>query len=179
MKNFLVVLFLSVAVVSVQADEQPEQIVLTQTVNASFGKVWDAIKEAMTEFGCPKPQTDKVIEPVEETGFYKGVYVSDFCIIVTGEDSTRDKMEQYGEIPRVRGGIWITGRVQYKVNVKEEGVRNTKITLRAELSGFEEFITNQVYFWTSNGILEKKMMENIIAKIQSKTDAPESNGMDE
>ena len=59
MKNFLVVLFLSVAVVSVQADEQPEQIVLTQTVNASFGKVWDAIKEAMTEFGCPKPQTDK------------------------------------------------------------------------------------------------------------------------
>lgn len=161
------------------ADEQPEQVVLTETVNASFGKVWDAIKESMTDFGCPKPQTEKVIEPVEETGLYKGIFVSDYCILVTGEDSTRDKMEQYGEIPRVRGGIWITGRVQFKVNVKEEGVRSTKIVLRAELSGFEEFITNQVYFWTSNGILEKRMMESILNKIKIKMDKPDTEGLDE
>lgn len=169
MRNLITIALLACCLpaVALAADEQPEQIVLTETVNASFGKVWNAVKEAMQESGCPKPQTEKVTEPVEETGLYKGLYVSDFCILVTGEDSTRDKMEAYGELPRIRGGIWITGRVQYKVNVKEEGVRNTKIVLRAELSGFEEFITNQVYFWASNGVLEKRMMDAIVSKISN------------
>jgi hypothetical protein len=58
--------------------------------------------------------------------------------------------------------------VQFKLNVKEEGVRQTKIILRAELSGFEEFITNQVHFWTSNGVLEKRMMAAILAKVAVK-----------
>lgn len=148
------------------AGDEVEQLVLQETVDASFGKVWDAVKQCMGDFGCPKPQTEKIIEPDDPTGFYRGIYVTDFCMVVTGEDSTRDVMEQYGELPRVRGGIWISGRIQYKINVKEEGIRNTKITLKAELSGFEEFITNQIYFWTSNGLLEKEMMAKIVATVQ-------------
>lgn len=151
---------------AVAGDEQ-QQVILKETVPASFGKVWDAIKASMVELGCGKPQQEKVIEPAEETGFYKGVYVSDFCMLSTGEDTTRKYMEQFGQLPKIRGGIWITGRIQYKINVKEEGVRQTVITLRAELSGFEEFITNQVYFWTSNGILEKRMMDSILAKVNT------------
>ena len=149
-----------------KAGDETEPVILKDTVNVSFGKVWEAVKSAMTEFGCQKPQTEKVIEPEDEVGFYTGVYVSDFCMIVTGEDSTRVVMERYGELPRVRGGIWITGRIQYKINVKEFGIRQTAIVLRAELSGFEEFITNKVYFWTSNGILERDMMAKILAKIE-------------
>jgi hypothetical protein len=122
----------------------------------------------MATFGCPKPQTEKITEPIEETGLYKGLYVSDYCIVAAGEDSTRIKMEEFGELPRIRGGIWITGRIQFRVNVKEEGVRQTKIILRAELSGFEEFITNQVHFWRSNGVLEKRMMDAIIAQVSVK-----------
>lgn len=164
----LAVLLIASGSTFTKASEQPEQVVLTETVDASFGKVWDSIKEAMAEFGCPKPQTEKVTEPIEETGFYKGLYVSDYCLIASGEDSTREKMKEFGELPRIRGGIWITGRIQFKVNVKEEGVRLTKIILRAELSGFEEFITNQVHFWTSNGILEKRMMDAILTKVKAK-----------
>lgn len=149
------------------AGDEPQQVILKETVTASFGKVWDAIKASMAENSCGKPQQEKVIEPAEETGFYKGVYVSDFCMLATGEDTTKKFMEQFGQLPKIRGGIWITGRIQYKINVKEEGVRQTTITLRAELSGFEEFITNQVYFWTSNGILEKKMMDQILAKVNA------------
>lgn len=163
----LLLIFLVLGAVTVFAKNEQEQIVLTETVDVSFGKVWDAIKESMTEFGCPQPQTDNVIEPVEETGFYRGVYVSDYCILSTGEDSTRYRMEKYGEIPRIRGGIWITGRIQFKVNVKEEGVRNTKIILRSELSGFEEFITNQVHFWYGNGLLDRQMMDAILKKIKA------------
>ncbi|NQW30638.1 MAG: hypothetical protein HQ472_09005 [Ignavibacteria bacterium] len=163
----IMICFLAITfAIPAQAGDEPEQLVLQETVQASFGKAWDAVKQCMTNFGCPKPQTEKIIEPDDPTGFYRGIYVSDFCMIVLGEDSTRDKMEEYGELPRVRGGIWISGRIQYKINVKEEGIRNTKITLKAELSGFEEFITNQIYFWASNGKLEKEMMAKIVATVQ-------------
>ena len=151
-----------------QAAEEPPQVILRDTINSSFGKVWKRVKELMKTEGCGRPQTEKIIEPEDEVGFYKGIYVSDFCMLVTGEDSTKGHMEAYGKIPRIRGGIWITGRVQYKVNVKEIGVRQTMIIVRAELSGFEEFITNRIYFWTSNGKLEEIMMAAIIADLDGK-----------
>ena len=147
-----------------------EQLILRDTLDVSFGTVWSSMQESMSEMACGKAQTNKVIEPEDELGFYKGQYISDFCMLATGEDTTADHMEQYGELPRIRGGIWITGRVQYKVNVKEIGVRKTVMILRCELSGFEEFITNRVYFWTSNGILERQMRDAILAKVAAKTD---------
>ena len=149
---------------------QEEQIVLRDTLDASFGTVWSSMQEAMAEMACGKAQTNKVIEPEDELGFYKGQYISDFCMLATGEDTTADYMEQFGELPRIRGGIWITGRIQYKVNVKEIDVRKTVMILRAELSGFEEFITNRVYFWSSNGILERQMRDSIVSKVAAKTD---------
>ncbi len=147
-----------------------EQIILRDTLDAAFGTVWSAMKSSMEDMACGKAQTDKVMEPEDELGFYKGQYISDFCMLATGEDTTSDYMEQFGEIPRVRGGIWITGRIQYKVNVVEIGVRKTVMILRAELSGFEEFITNRVYFWTSNGILERRMRDAIVAKVEASKD---------
>jgi hypothetical protein len=162
------VCFLGIAWQPLAAQEK-EQLILTETVEASFGKVWDAIKFVMETQRCGKPQTEKIIEPDEEGGLYKGLYISDFCVLATGEDSTRDQMEPYGDLPRIRGGIWISGRIQYKINVKEEGRRNTKITLRAEMSGFEEFITNQVHFWYGNGELERKTLADIVAKVKTAT----------
>lgn len=152
------------------ADDEQQQVVLNETVNFSFGRVWDAMQTAMKTFGCGDPQQARVIEPQDENSWSKGVYVSDFCMIVQGEDSTRTVMERYGELPRIRGGIWITGRIQYKISVKEIARNQTTITLKAELSGFEEFITNQVYFWVSNGELERKMMADIIALANKPTE---------
>lgn len=152
------------------AQEEGEAVIMRDTLDASFGTVWSAMKSSMEEMACGKAQTDKVIEPEDELGFYKGQYISDFCMLSTGEDSTADHMEQYGVLPRIRGGIWITGRVQFKVNVKEIGVRKTVMILRAELSGFEEFITNRVYFWVSNGKLEQSMRDAIVGKVMAGSD---------
>jgi len=165
--NIIIAIILLAGVQTVKAGDDAQPVVLKDTVAVSFGKVWNSIRECMAEFGCGDAQTDKVVEPADEVGFYTGIYISDFCMIVTGEDSTRKKMEQYGELPRIRGGIWITGRIQYKINVKEIGVRQTMIILKAELSGFEEFITNRVFFWVSNGILEREMMAKILAKVET------------
>ena len=162
--------FLAVTLAPAASTLAQDQVILRDTLDASFGTVWSSMQESMAEMACGKAQTNKVIEPEDELGFYKGQYISDFCMLATGEDTTADYMEQFGDLPRIRGGIWITGRIQYKVNVKEIGVRQTVMILRAELSGFEEFITNRVYFWTSNGILERQMRDAIVAKVAAKTD---------
>lgn len=163
MKYLITLTALSViATTSVFAGDEPEQIVLTQTVKGSFGKVWRAVKRSMEDFGCPKPQVEKIVEPAEEGGFYKGQYVSDYCLLATGEDTTKDVIKRYSDVPRIRGGIWVTCRVQYKINVKEEEGGTTKIILRAEMSGFEDFITAANTFWPSNGILERNMMATIL-----------------
>lgn len=143
-------------------DDQQQAITVTETVNGSFGAVWAAVKRTMDVYSCGKPQQEKVTEPAEVDGFYKGLYVSDFCILKTGEDSTKKVMEEYGKIPRIRGGIWITGRVQFKISVREEERGKSKVVVKAELSGFEEFITNAVHFWNSNGVLERRAMDLII-----------------
>jgi len=156
----LAAMFLAMPLSAV-GDEQ-EQIVLEETLDVSFGRAWAGVKKAMEMKGCSKPEVEKVIEPAEEGGQYKGLYKSDYCILVTGEDSTKTVMERYGELPRIRMGIWTTGRIKYYINVKELENRKAKVTLKAQLSGYEEYITSQVYFWNSNGILEREMMALII-----------------
>jgi len=158
---FMAMLLLSATTMTVQAQEGQQQIILTETVDGSFGATWEAVKRAMNDFRCDKPQQEKVIEPAEVDGFYKGLYVSDYCILKTGEDSTSKVMEQYGKLPRIRQGIWTSGRIQFKINVREEERGKTKVVLKAELSGFEEYITAAVHFWTSNGILEQRAMDLI------------------
>lgn len=141
--------------------QQAEQLVLNEVLVGSFGKVWTAVQRAMAENQCGKPQNLKVIEPEDVDGFYKGIYVSDYCVLASGEETTADDMEKYGKIPRIRNGIWVNGRIQYRLNVREEQRNSTRIILKAELSGFEEYITNQMHFWNSNGDLERKMLELI------------------
>lgn len=164
MKHAIVILaaLLLAMPLAAAGDDQQEQIVLEETLDVSFGRVWAGVKKAMEIKGCSKPEVEKVIEPAEEGGQYKGLYKSDYCILVTGEDSTKTVMERYGELPRIRMGIWTTGRIKYFINVKELENRKAKITLKAQLSGYEEYITSQVYFWNSNGILEREMMALII-----------------
>lgn len=169
MKHLVLLLLAAVCCsASLIAQDEPQQVVLTETVQGRFGTVWESLKSAIEEFGCPKPQVIKVIEPAEEGGLYKGQYVSDYCVLAQGEDTTKATINKYSEVPRIRGGIWVTCRVQYKINVKEEEGGVTKIILRAEMSGFEEFITAANHFWVSNGVLERQMMDTIIAKIKKK-----------
>lgn len=167
MQKLLTVLVFSVFVLYSSSpclanDDEQVEVTVTEVVAGSFGSAWAAVKRTMETFSCGKPQQERVTEPAEVDGFYKGLYVSDYCILKTGEDSTKKVLELYGKVPRIRGGIWINGRVQFKVSVREEERGRTKVVLKAELSGFEEFITNGVHFWASNGILERRAMDIII-----------------
>lgn len=147
-------------------DATQEQIVLTETVPTTFGKVWRAVKRSMADIACTNATEENITEPAEEGGMYKGKYVSEFCLLAQGTDTTKNVMKRYSEVPRIRNGMWSTFRIQYKINLKEEEGNTTKIILRVQFSGFEEYITQETHFWNSNGILEKQMMERILANVK-------------
>lgn len=173
MKHIIIALTLAGVVCAspLQAQEQTQEaITLTETVPTTFGKVWRAIKRSMDEVSCPKTQVEKIIEPMEDGGLYKGQYFSEFCVLAQGADSTKDVIKRFSEIPRIRGGIWTTFRIQYKFNLKEEEGNKTKIILRAQCSGYEEFITQETHFWNSNGNLEREMMARLLANIKKEID---------
>lgn len=134
------------------------------TYDASFEVVWNAVKLALEEKGCAylKPnyrQTDE--------GLYKGAIHSEFCVFTEGEDSTFRVLKQYSfQMPFIRGGIWINGRLQYKFMIKEKSDGTVYILMKTEMSGKEDYVTHEFHFWKSNGILEHYMLEAIENKIK-------------
>lgn len=167
MKQIIIIMaILSVSLCSpVSAQEETQEAVkLIETVPTTFGKVWRAVKKSMEEVACTKAQVAD--QGNDDDEFRKGKYVSDYCVLAQGDDSTKSVIKRYSEVPRIRGGIWTTFRVQYTFNLREEEGNKTKIILRAQCSGYEEFITQETHFWNSNGILEKQMMDRLLANVK-------------
>ncbi|MBU3679269.1 MAG: hypothetical protein FGM32_06650 [Candidatus Kapabacteria bacterium] len=148
-------------------DAEPEPIILTEIVSASAGKVYRAVEKSMAEVGCPKPQAFTRPDETLDDGLLKGKWVSEYCMLQEGTDSVKAYIKKYSELPRIRGGIWTTCRVQYTFNIKEVEEGKSKIILRAQMSGYEEFITQSTHFWPSNGILERAMMARLLANISA------------
>lgn len=133
------------------------------TFNEQFDVVWRSIKKSLDDIGCmisyEKYQQD-------DEGFFTGTIKSDFCVFSMGKDTTFRVLKKYSyEMPLIRGGIWINGRIQYNFKVKENKDGTVYLSFTGRLSGFEDFVTHQVHFWKSNGILETQMLERITNNI--------------
>lgn len=131
--------------------------------NEAFETVWLAIKKSLEDIGCmlsyEKYQQDT-------NGLFRGTIKSDFCVFSMGKDTTFKVLKRFSyEMPLIRGGIWINGRIQYTFRVIENEDGSIYLSFKGQLSGFEEFVTHQVHFWKSNGYLETKMLERIKANI--------------
>jgi hypothetical protein len=148
-------------------DPEPEPIILIELTSASIVKVYRTIEKTMAEVGCPKPQAYTEPDPTLEQGSLKGKWVSEYCMLQEGTDSVKAYIKKYSEVPRIRGGIWTTCRVQYTFNLKEVEDGKTKIILRAQMSGYEEFITQATHFWPSNGVLEREMMARLLKNLSA------------
>jgi hypothetical protein len=71
-------------------------------------------------------------------------------------------MKKYSkDFPIIRGGVWLNGRIQHTYIIKETPDHKVALLLRSELSGFEDFVTHEVHFWKSNGLLETRMLATI------------------
>lgn len=131
------------------------------TYEKPFEEVWNAVIKSLEDKDC---QVLKKTYNQTDQGLYKGNIQSDYCIFATGSDTTMDNLKKYSKentIPFIRGGVWVTGRFQYKfiMNEKEDGT--VSLVLKGEVSGFEEYVTYSVHFWDSNGFLETMMLKKI------------------
>lgn len=163
----LTIVLLVSALPSSAQDPEPQQIILTELTSASIEKVYRSIQSVMAEVGCPKAQAYTEPDRTVDEGPLKGKWVSEYCMLQEGTDSVKAYIKKFSEIPRIRGGIWTTCRVQFTFNIKEVEDGKTKIILRAQMSGYEEFITQATHFWPSNGILEREMMARLLKNLSA------------
>jgi hypothetical protein len=134
------------------------------TLTYSFEVVWNAIKLSLESINCLVSQ-----EKYSQTdqGLFKGSLKSDYCVFSQGKDSTFDVLKKYSiEVPYIRGGMWLTGRMQYKFNLTEREDNTIYLLLKGEVSGWEEFVTHEVHFWKSNGYFEAMMLKRIKANCE-------------
>lgn len=134
------------------------------TYDVPFETVFNTVVESIEDINCMIITKNPEQNP--ETGLYTGKIISDYCIFSVG-DTTAKVLEYYStEVPFIRGGNWINGRVQYDFTLNEQEDGTTHILLQGQISGFEKHVTNKVHFWQSNGYYETKMMERIDAKLK-------------
>ncbi|MEZ4723104.1 MAG: hypothetical protein R2863_00425 [Candidatus Kapaibacterium sp.] len=128
-----------------------------------FEDLWNAVISALSDQGC---ELMTKVQKTNDEGFLKGVMKSEFCVFVNDE-TTFDALRLYSvKMPVIRGGIWVNGRIQYKIILEEinEG-EGTSILVTGELSGSEENVTNEVHFWASNGWFETDLLYRIKKKV--------------
>jgi|GEM_PF-560749 len=127
--------------------------------NKPFEVVWNSIKKTVENLGCMIATENY---KASDEGLYKGIIKSDFCVFTAGKDSTFKILNKYSyDLPVIRGGIWLNGRMQYTFVVKEEASGGVYMLVKGELSGYEDFVTHEVHFWKSNGMFESSVIKLI------------------
>lgn len=128
------------------------------TVDKPFDEVWQSALKSIDELNC---MIINKSSKQDDNGLYKGKLESDFCVFAVG-DTVWENFKFYAtEPPFIRGGVWKTGRFQYKIIVREEENGQTYIRVMGEVSGHETHVTDKVHFFQSNGFKETMMMERI------------------
>lgn len=143
--------------------EQLQQQIFTEKIPHSFPIVWRAVHKLLEEMKIQIESKKK-----SDDSPYKGNIRTEYYVFAAGEDTTYDVLERYGVTPMVRGGVWLTGRIQYKIILKEsDDAESTDLKLTGDLSGYEGHVTNAVQFWNSNGILEKEFIARLLKKVEA------------
>ncbi len=131
-----------------------------------FDEVWNATIKAIESTNC---QLAQKTNSQDDEGFYKGKIVSDFCIFAMKEnkDKVIDSLIKYSyEVPLIRAGVWENGRVQYKIILKEKE-ESVEMILKAEISGREGYVTNEVHWWKSSGWFEHTLITKIKENLEN------------
>lgn len=130
-----------------------------ENYQTNFDEVWNAVQKFIEEQKCDI-ETNRIRE--NDIGKQRGVCKSTLCIFAHGKDSTFRLIQRYAlNPPFIRGGVWTSGRAQYRFIVNDLGEDNVNVVLTTELSGFEEHATFKTHFFNSNGLLEFLAFERL------------------
>lgn len=129
------------------------------TYTQPFDIVWNAVQNSITETGC---QIASKKSTQDDKGLYKGNIKSDNFVFVYSSDSTYTVLQEYSlDLPFIRGGVWVNGRIAYKFHLQELETNKVEVTLTSQMSGYESHVTDEMQYWKSNGKLETHLMEVI------------------
>jgi len=132
--------------------------------DAPFEVVFRAAKQSISELSCMIMNESY---NQSDDGLYKGKVKSDICVLVDNKDSTYDVLKLYStDLPIIRGGVWQNGGAQYNFIIKEQKDGKVHVILKAEMDGFEEYVTYQRHYWESNGYLETMMLERLQKNVE-------------
>ncbi len=149
-----------------QFDYTPDSLkVTTFSFQKPFPVVWKAVMKAIKQKGCAVESQKRTMD--DATSMYSGNIRSEACVLISGEDSTREVLMRWGKVPLIRGGVWVSGRAQYNFAVKDMPDKTVQVVLTVEISGKEDFITKEVHFWNSNGILDDEMAGYLKAAVDA------------
>lgn len=163
MKSVLIyialIAMIAAAGVESSAQQRDSLVVIRDTFERPFPIVWRAIKRIIEEHDCGIESEKQSFD--EQTEMYRGNIRSAPCVLASGEDSTYEVLKRYGRVPIIRGGVWISGRVQYNFSIKDLPDKKVQVVLTAELSGFESHVTHLSHAWNANGTLERRMIQRL------------------
>lgn len=136
------------------------------TLDAAFEDVYQICQDLISEYhACQVAFTPSPVQ--DDEGYFKGVVKSDYCVYSRGRDSTWENIQSYGlDVPFIRGGVWETARTQFTFRLYELETGEVRVKLVAQMSGFEEYVTNKFHFWKSNGYEETMMMEKLAKRVE-------------
>ena len=130
-----------------------------ETFQAPFEVVWSSVKEALALY---KSQVAQQKNSQDDEGLFKGVIRSDNYVFTEGKDTSYQVLQKYQyNMKYIPSGIWINGRINYKIILKEVETNVVKMTLTSEMSALESYVTEEYHFWKSNGILETEFIEKL------------------
>lgn len=143
--------------------------VIKENLKVEFPTLLKAVKKTMADMGC-RIEVEKTEQGSDN--LYKSNIRTEFYIFATGLDTTTDVAERYSyegdgceNFPFIRGGEFVSARIQYKMFLKEKDDNSVDFRLEGELSGFEQWVTHKVHFWCSNGILEQEFFNRVKANL--------------
>ncbi len=133
---------------------------------ADFDAVFNAVKQYVISLGA---EIERDVTADNDKGFKKGMVRSNIFVLTQKTDSAFKVIQKYSfRPPFIRGGIWTSARVQYKILLNDEGNGKISVVFENELSGFEDHATFKVHFFKTNGLLEHEGFATIKDLIEKK-----------
>jgi hypothetical protein len=183
---FVVILTLASALYSAVGAVAQGKKIIKENLKVEFPTMLKATKKALSDMGC-RIEVEKTEQGSDN--LYKSNIRTEFYIFATGLDTTKDVAERYScegdsceNFPFIRGGEFVSARIQYKMFLREKEDNSVDFRLEGELSGYEQWVTHKVHFWDSNGILETEFFNRVKANLglpapqEAPPPAPEGGG---
>ena len=133
---------------------------------ADFNVVFESVKQYVVEMGA---EIERDATADNDIGRLKGLVRSNIFVLTQRRDSVFKVIQRYSfKPPFIRGGVWTSARIQFRILLNDEGDGRTSVVFENELSAFEDNVTFKVHIFKTNGFFEYEGFNRIKEIVESK-----------